>query len=227
MPDTNYYHTAIQMGATFLCPSDVFLARLSGIKVFVFDWDGVFNQGIKGEGIESNFSEVDSMGLNLLRFGYWLKNNRQIPITGIITGMNNASAHLFAQRENFNFIFSGFKHKSEAIEQICNKYSITSDQIAFTFDDVLDISAASICKLRFLVQHKASVRFTNYMIKNNYADYLTANDCNQFAIREICELILDAWNIFSETLTHRAAYSPDYIKFISTRNAITPLVFKK
>lgn len=42
--------------------------RLSKAKAFIFDWDGVFNNGFKQGQAGSGFSEVDSMGTNLLRF---------------------------------------------------------------------------------------------------------------------------------------------------------------
>ena len=47
--------------------------RLDKIKAFVFDWDGVFNNGAKDSEGASPFNEVDAMGTNLLRFNHHLR----------------------------------------------------------------------------------------------------------------------------------------------------------
>ena len=62
------------LGAEFLLPQYKIAEKLQNIKAFVFDWDGVFNKGEKNATISSSFNEVDSMGTNLLRFSYFLKN---------------------------------------------------------------------------------------------------------------------------------------------------------
>ncbi|MFM7838489.1 MAG: hypothetical protein ACKO6K_02890, partial [Chitinophagaceae bacterium] len=41
--------------------------KLSNVRAYVFDWDGVFNEGFKNEQGSSAFSEIDAMGINLLR----------------------------------------------------------------------------------------------------------------------------------------------------------------
>src|SRR5690606_10938202 len=72
--------------------------KLSGVKAFVFDWDGVFNDGMKDEKGSSRFSEVDSMGTNLLRFNHFLRSG-ELPITAIISGEKNQAAFTLAERE--------------------------------------------------------------------------------------------------------------------------------
>ena len=60
--------------------------------------DGVFNNGMKTGEQGSLFSDVDAMGTNMLRFNYYLNNNKTIPLSFIITGSNNQSA---IKRNNF------------------------------------------------------------------------------------------------------------------------------
>ena len=55
-------------GGEFITPPFVLMEKLKNIKAIVFDWDGVFNEGVKGGGNHSGFSEIDSMGTNMLRF---------------------------------------------------------------------------------------------------------------------------------------------------------------
>ena len=58
-------------GGKFITPTSSLKYKLSNIKAVIFDWDGVFNSGEKG-GFPSSFNEVDSMGINMLRFGYFI-----------------------------------------------------------------------------------------------------------------------------------------------------------
>ena len=71
-------------GAEFLISYKEISKKLETIKAFIFDWDGVFNSAEKNESRSSNFNEADSMGTNLLRFSYYLKN-KKIPFTAIIS----------------------------------------------------------------------------------------------------------------------------------------------
>lgn len=52
----------------FVINSTALRQKFRTIKAFVFDWDGVFNNGQKNIDGHSTFSEVDSMGVNLIRF---------------------------------------------------------------------------------------------------------------------------------------------------------------
>ena len=74
------------------------------IKAFIFDWDGVFNNGQKNANSSSNFNETDSMGTNLLRYSYFLTNG-VLPITAVISGEKNEAAFYFCERECFKFSF--------------------------------------------------------------------------------------------------------------------------
>ena len=61
------------LGGMFVCSPEELKQKLMNVKAFVFDWDGVFNNGQKQSSGGSHFSEVDSMGLNLLRFSHYLR----------------------------------------------------------------------------------------------------------------------------------------------------------
>src|SRR5262245_65932439 len=88
-----------RLGGTFVTPIATLVERMRSVRGFVSDWDGVFNQGTKGEGAESTYSEPDSMGTNLLRYALWRKHG-QLPIAALITGAENPSARTFALREH-------------------------------------------------------------------------------------------------------------------------------
>ncbi|PKQ69716.1 phosphatase [Raineya orbicola] len=218
--------TLEQLGAEF-CVSIAELAeRASQWNGFLWDWDGVFNTGYKTKEQSSGFNESDSMGINMLRFGYWLKNGR-IPFTAIITGEENPTAIHFAQREHFNAICLKFSHKTEALEILQKKYLLDSQKIAFVFDDILDVALAQKVSGRFLVQRNSAPFFVEYAKKHEICDYITASQSGEGAIREICELILSLFDSYHKTISERIAYSSAYQEYLLQRNTLETIVLKK
>ena len=101
------------IGAEFLISAEEIVKKHTEIKAFIFDWDGVFNTGEKLGSGSSSFTEIDSMGTNMLRFSYYLQN-KQNPITAIISGERNESAFYFSEREHFNSSYFKVLHKKIA-----------------------------------------------------------------------------------------------------------------
>ncbi len=205
-------------GGEFIVPPNTLQDKLHNIKAILFDWDGVFNSGEKGE-IPSTFSEVDSMGINMLRFGYYMMLGK-LPYTAIVTGETNQTAFTWAKREHLDNVFYQVKHKAELIDELKKDQNIETDQIMFVFDDILDLSLAKEVGARFLVNRKSNPLFNAYCIKNKLCDYLTYSSGNSNAIREISEVTLDAIGKFDATLNERIAFNGIYKKFITERNTI-------
>jgi 3-deoxy-D-manno-octulosonate 8-phosphate phosphatase (KDO 8-P phosphatase) len=216
------------------------LQRLRRIKAFVFDWDGVFNNGEKNESViavicsslqflakpcgSSPFNEVDSMGTNLLRFSHYLRTN-EVPIICVISGENNKAAATLAMRESFHAVYSGIKLKTEASEHICATYGIKSEEIAFVFDDVLDFSLAEKAGLRFMVSRTCNPLLTDYAVKNQLVDYLTATSGGNGALREVTELLMGMGGKYNEVIKHRMNFSEIYQQYLAERNKSTPLFY--
>ncbi|MCQ2974454.1 MAG: hypothetical protein MJ211_06535 [Bacteroidales bacterium] len=211
-------------GGQFLIPLSDFISKVSKIKCLIFDWDGVFNSGVKGDGVYSCFSEVDSMGLNILRFGYKLKFN-EILLAGIISGEKNPSTEKFVNREHLNFKCLGFKDKIEGFNYVLKQYSLIPEQVAFVFDDILDLSLAEKCGLRFQINRLATPMFNNYVKNNNLADYVSANCGDKFAVREISELMLASIDVYNQAVKSRTKFDEKYSEYISQRNSIQPITF--
>ncbi len=194
------------------------------IKAYIFDWDGVFNTGVKGEGISSPYYEADSMGINMLRFAYWLRL-RDFPMTSIITGEQNSSAFQFAQREHFQSVYYSMKNKTNALDHITQTYGINTEQIAYVFDDILDLPVARQCGLRFLVRRKGSPMFAEYAKNKNLCDYISGCTGGEFAVREIAELMLAAAGEYSNTIEERIAHGFNYETYINQRDFVSPVFF--
>jgi len=209
----------VKLGGTFLTPVKLISSSLTNIKAFVFDWDGVFNDGRKSSNSDSTFSEIDSMGINLLRFDYWLRNNR-FPLVFIITGMKNHTAAEFSKREHFDGIFHNTKNKSEALESLCNNYKIIAKEIAFIFDDVLDIEVAKMSGLSFFVGRKSNPLLIDYIKQNKICNYISAFSGENHAVREICELLIGLSGDYNRTLELRNKFKGEYEEYLDKRNTI-------
>lgn len=213
--------TFTKLGGRFVTDAAHISLKLENTKAFIFDWDGVFNNGQKNANGGSPFSEVDSMGSNLLRFSYFLKHS-SLPLTAIISGEKNDTAFYFCERECFHYSFYKIANKIEAMNFICEQKGISPNQIAYVFDDVLDLSIAGQCGLRILVNHASNPLFMDYCIKNKMVDYITASDGNHYAVRETCELLMGLNGNFDEVINQRDKYSDQYNKYIQLRRAVKP-----
>jgi len=209
----------IQGGGIFFDSEENITKELVKIKVFIFDWDGVFNDGSKGSGFGSGFSEADVMGLNMLRFNHW-RIHEELPLVCIITGENNTTAIELAKREHFNAVFLRFLNKRKALESIAGTYKVSYDEMAFIFDDILDVDAAGMCKLSFCVRRNASPLFQDYLIENNICHYMTGHEGGHHAVREISELIIGLTGEYNKTIRKRIEFGEDYQQYLSRRNRI-------
>jgi len=214
MKDDKEFHNL----GEFIEDKKVIARKLQSIKALIFDWDGVFHSSYKKSNKESSFSEADSMGINMLRFSYFLKNNT-IPYTAIITGENNETASYFGKRENFDQIFLKTKNKIEILDWLTEHKGFTKEEVLFVFDDILDLSIAKVCGLRFMVNRDASFMFKTYCKKHKLCDYISKNDGGNHAIREICEQAISLLGDYDQVIDKRIAYKGDYSNYINRRNS--------
>lgn len=205
------------IGGEFLTNPSLISNKLSKLKAFVFDWDGVFNNAEKNESGSSNFNEADSMGTNLLRFSHYTTNNT-LPIAAIISGEKNNQSFFFTTREHFHSCYFKIPNKIEALNHLCTDKNIQPEEVCYFFDDVLDLSIAQKCGLRIMINRKAGVLFKEYVRKNNLADYITANDGSSYGVREACELVMGIAGNFDECIKMRTNYDETYKTYISLRN---------
>jgi 3-deoxy-D-manno-octulosonate 8-phosphate phosphatase (KDO 8-P phosphatase) len=209
----------VKSGGTFITPASEIASLLSNIRAFIFDWDGVFNNGMKTGDTGSPFSEIDSMGINLLRFSFWLKNDNMLH-SFIITGMNNQAAMGFSRREHFDGIFMNQKNKRLALNSICDSLKIKPSEAAFIFDDIIDIEVARLCGLSFFVNRRSNPLLTRYIKENKIADYITAHPGENNAIREICELLIGLNGNYDRSVEMRSGFTTEYQEYFNTRNQI-------
>ena len=213
-----------EIGGQFITPEASLIEKLKHIKAFVFDWDGVFTDASKDHLLQSRFNEADSMGTNLLRFSYYL-NHHHIPITAIISGEKNSAAFTFIDREKFHASYAKFANKLDAANHLCETFKIELNEICFVFDDVLDLSLAEICGLRFFIPRASSPLFNEYVIRHQLADYVTGSTSGSFAVREVCELLIGLNGNFNDVITERKNFSNTYTTYLTQRKKTTPVYY--
>ena len=207
------------LGAVFVTPRREFLERLRRIRALLFDWDGVFNPGLKGEGVANTFTEPDSMGTNLLRYALW-RANGSLPVTIIVSGAENPSARKFAVRERFTAVYTNVLDKSRVIAQIRKTYGIEGAEIACVFDDVNDLAVAAECGLRCLVRRDASPLLQDFVAEHGLCDYITAMGSDRHAVREVAELMMGLLGDFDAIAASRMRFDSDYATYFNARQAV-------
>jgi 3-deoxy-D-manno-octulosonate 8-phosphate phosphatase (KDO 8-P phosphatase) len=209
-------------GGVFLTdPSDL-ASRLETMRGLIFDWDGVFNNGVKGAGLASTYSEADSMGTNMLRYGLWLSNN-SLPITAIITGETNNSARFLAEREHFNAIYQASGNKRKVIQEVSKKYGLATKNLVCIFDDINDLGMASVCGIRIMVRQRSAPLLQNFVVEEGLVDYMTAAESGEQAVRETSEMLLGLMGSFDVVVRSRMAMDERYQKYFKERQAITTI----
>lgn len=193
-------------------------ARAKGIKAVLFDWDGVFNDGWKDIEKGSPFSEVGSMGVNMLRFALWLKNGKN-PAAAVITGQINPQAENFVKRERFHAIYMGFINKPDAFNEFLRDNKLKAEEVAFFFDDAIDLSVAKQCGLRVIIGRNSGRLFTEHVIARGDADIVTANSGGENGLREATEAVIQLLGTFADVFDQRADYSEPYQRYLQERNA--------
>jgi 3-deoxy-D-manno-octulosonate 8-phosphate phosphatase (KDO 8-P phosphatase) len=120
------------------------------VRGLIFDWDGVWTDGRKRPDGHSEFSEHDTMGLNLLRFGHYLHTGEMLRVA-LVTGERNLTAEHVAQREHIDQFLFYARDKTKAIPLLTERWSQSPSDWAFVFDDVLDFGLAAQVGRRAMV----------------------------------------------------------------------------
>jgi 3-deoxy-D-manno-octulosonate 8-phosphate phosphatase (KDO 8-P phosphatase) len=165
--------------------SKAVLTRAKNIKVVVFDVDGVMTDGglmIGDDGQEyKTFNSHDGLGMKLLR------------ATGvqmaIITGRTSKVVRQRAETTGIMHFYQGVEDKLAAFNDLIKKLNIRPEEAAFMGDDVVDVPPMLRCGLAIAVPSAPdSVKERSH--------YVTQKQAGRGAVREACELIMQAQGTF-------------------------------
>jgi len=154
--------------------------KFNKIKCVLSDSDGVLTDGgmyYSENGDElKKFNTKDGKGFELLRKkGY---------ITGIITGENINLVKRRAEKLQLEEVFLGIKDKLQVLDEICDKYDLKYENIAYIGDDINDLEVME--KVGF----SCAVNNALQSVKD-VSDYVTTIDGGNGAVREVIEFILE------------------------------------
>lgn len=214
----------VDVGATFISSSFDIREKLNHIKAYLFDWDGVFNDGSKRFSSEgSTFSEVDSAGLRMLRYSHYRKFG-EVPYLGVITGAQNPGAAALMASHGADVIYQRAIRKREALEHFLNEHDLKAEEVCYMYDDALDLNVAAEVGLRFCVGRLANPIFIGLVQGSGLADYITACQGNEHAVREVSELIMILQEEYTAVIQELMNPTEHYLNF---RSLVQERVLKK
>lgn len=157
------------------------LAR--SIKLVILDVDGVLTDGSlffdnKGQEFKA-FNSKDGHGIRMLQDG-------GIEIA-IITGRKSELVLHRARNLKISpsLIYQGYRDKRPAFEDLLEKTGLSANNIAYVGDDVIDLPIMSRVGMAIAVNDAH-----HFVCKNS--DWITQAGGGKGAVREVCEMILDA-----------------------------------
>ena len=157
------------------------MQRAKQIRLIVFDVDGVLTDGgltIGDDGQEyKTFNTQDGLGMKLLK-------NSGVQMA-IITGRTSKVVTQRAESTGVAHFYQGVDDKLTAFNDLIEKLNIAPEQAAFMGDDVVDMPPMLRCGLSIAVPAAPD------SVKNR-AHYVTQKEGGRGAVREVCELIMEA-----------------------------------
>jgi 3-deoxy-D-manno-octulosonate 8-phosphate phosphatase (KDO 8-P phosphatase) len=161
--------------------------KLKKIKILILDVDGVLTDGLiimddSGREIK-HFDVRDGHGLKIIqRYGI-----KVILLTGRQSEVVKHRARDLGIKEVHQKVFN----KKEVLGKILQKHSLEAGEVAFIGDDIIDIPVLRA------VGFSAAVADALDVVKKS-VDYVTRYNGGRGAVREVCELIMQAQGHWGE-----------------------------
>ncbi|HSN40264.1 MAG TPA: 3-deoxy-manno-octulosonate-8-phosphatase KdsC [Burkholderiales bacterium] len=155
--------------------------RAKRIRLAIFDVDGVLTDGslyYTGSGEELKaFNVRDGHGMKMLQAsGVRL---------GIITSRNSRCVELRAKNLGIDLLYQGVADKLAAFQEVLSRLKLDAAASAYMGDDIIDLPVMLRCGLALTVaEAPAAVK--------SHAHYVSRTHGGRGAVREACELILQA-----------------------------------
>ena len=153
--------------------------RAKKIKLVAFDVDGVMTDGsltFDENGVEyKTFNAKDGQGIVML--------NRTGFTTAIITARTNGTVRHRFEILGMTKLFEGQKNKKKALDEICEEFKVSYDEIAYMGDDLPDICVLELVGLSACPNDAVNeVRAV--------ANMVCTKNGGRGAVRELCDFLL-------------------------------------
>lgn len=164
-------------------------ARFERIKLLVLDVDGVMTNGglmLSDDGKEYKvFHAHDGLGMKLLK-------STGVELA-IITGRTSQVVSQRAESTGVSHLFQGAEDKLSAWQSLIHKTGVQAQEAAFIGDDVVDLPPMLQSGLAIAVPASPEMVL-------QHAHYVTQRSGGNGAVREVCELIMQAQGTFEKTM---------------------------
>lgn len=164
-------------------------ARAAAVKLLIMDVDGVLTDGrifIRDNGEEiKSFHTLDGHGLKMLQ-----ATGVQ---TAIITGRDAPSVGVRVRQLGIGHYYKGIHDKHTAYAQLRAEAGVEEHECAFIGDDVVDLPVMVRCGLPVAVPEA-------HWFTLQHAAYVTQKSAGNGAVRELCDLIMQAQGTLAAAL---------------------------
>jgi 3-deoxy-D-manno-octulosonate 8-phosphate phosphatase (KDO 8-P phosphatase) len=165
------------------------MMRAKKVEVLLLDVDGVLTDGtLFYSGVSEEikgFNTLDGFGLRLLR-------DAGIAV-GLITARSSEAVSRRAKELKLEHVYTDCRNKREAYAAVLKQHGWKPEQTAYMGDDWLDLTVLMQVGCSFAPANAAAeVR--------RQVDYVTERSGGHGAVREACELILEAKGLLSQLL---------------------------
>jgi 3-deoxy-D-manno-octulosonate 8-phosphate phosphatase (KDO 8-P phosphatase) len=165
------------------------LEKAKKLKLLILDVDGVLTDGklfFDNDGNEYKaFHSRDGHGIKLLR-----QTGVEV---AVISGRKSNSVALRMKNLGIEYVYQGHENKVAAFNEIIEKLQIMPDQAAHVGDDLLDLPIMTRVGLAIAVDD------ANFAVKQR-ADWCTTLPGGHGAVREVCDLIMQAQGRFDDVV---------------------------
>jgi 3-deoxy-D-manno-octulosonate 8-phosphate phosphatase (KDO 8-P phosphatase) len=164
------------------------------VRLMGFDIDGIMTDGRlyfspAGDEMKTFFSR-DGLGIKMLaRSGVRI---------AIITGRDSPIVTRRAENLGIDLVFQGIENKHSAMARLLADQGLEFAEAGYMGDDVVDLAVMKACGFSATVPD-------GHPLVRQQAGYLTRSAAGGGAVREVCELILQAQGNWEKAL---AAYQP-------------------
>ena len=172
-------------------PMSEILDKAKNLKLLILDVDGVLTDGrlyFDNEGTEYKcFHARDGHGLKLLQ---------QTGVkVAVISGRKSNSVELRMKSLGIDYVYQGHEDKLSAFAELLDSVNIKAEQVAYVGDDLLDLPIMKRVGLAIAVND------ANFAVKER-ADWCTVLAGGQGAVREVCDLLMQAQGNYDKVLDY-------------------------
>ncbi len=155
--------------------------KAKAVRMMVFDVDGVLTDGglhytDSGEEIKT-FNTLDGLGMKLLK-------DSGVKLA-IITGRSSRIVEHRARQLGVDYVYQGVHDKFETFRKLLAETGLGTGQCAYMGDDLVDLPVMR--RVAFAVAVPDSPELVR-----SHADYVTRLSGGRGAVREACEVIMQA-----------------------------------